>query len=105
MYGTPRRPCTPDSPGHFRPSYLLNISNHLAQQFYGADALSAYELHGGDGPLMQCRHCLRYAFGYCVKHGGQKPRWHEPLSLRLSDGRLFRLEFDCKNCQMNVYEK
>ena len=88
-----------------RPSYLDNIANRLSQRFYGANDLSAYELKGGDGPLMQCRHCLRYAFGYCVKHGGQKPRWHEPLSWRLSDGRLFRLEFDCKNCQMNVYEK
>ena len=26
-----------------------------------------------------------------------------PLSLRLADGRRFRLEFDCKHCQMNVY--
>ena len=53
--------------------------------------------------LMQCRHCLRYALGYCVKNGGRKPEWHEPLSLRLGDGRLFRLEFDCRHCQMNVY--
>ena len=83
--------------------YLYNISNRLSQQFYGADCLSAYELRGGDGPVMQCRHCLRYAMGYCVKHGGQHPLWKEPLSLRLGDGRLFRLEFDCKHCQMNVY--
>ncbi len=54
--------------------------------------------------LMQCRHCLRYAFGYCVRHGGKHPAWREPLFLRLGDGRRFRLEFDCKNCQMNVYE-
>lgn len=83
--------------------YLYNISNRLSQQFYGADCLSAYELRGGDGPVMQCRHCLRYAMGYCVKHGGQHPLWKEPLSLRLGDGRLFRLEFDCKHCQMNVF--
>lgn len=84
-------------------SYLYNISNRLSQQFYGADRLSAYELHGGDGPIMQCRHCLRYALGCCVKHGGRRPEWKEPLSLRLGDGRMFRLEFDCKQCQMNVY--
>lgn len=54
-------------------------------------------------PLMQCRHCLRYALGFCVKHGGRRPQWREPVSLRLSDGRTFPLEFDCKNCQMNVY--
>ena len=84
-------------------SYLLNIANRLAQQFYGASDTSAYELRGGEGPLMQCRHCLRYAMGYCVRHGGRKPQWREPLFLRLGDGTRFRLEFDCQHCQMNLY--
>ena len=53
--------------------------------------------------IMQCRHCLRFALGRCVKHGGRKPEWKEPLSLRLGDGRQFRLEFDCRHCQMNIY--
>ena len=83
--------------------YLNNIANQMARDFYGAKELSAYELKGGDGPVMQCRHCIRYALGYCVKHGGQRPLWQEPLSLVLGDGRRFTLEFDCKNCQMNVY--
>lgn len=83
--------------------YLYNIANRLACDFYGVRLPSAYELRGGQGPIMQCRHCLRYAMGYCVKHGGRRPEWREPLSLRLSDGRCFRLEFDCKHCQMNVY--
>ena len=83
--------------------YLYNIANRLACQFYGVAQPSAYELRGGEGPIMQCRHCLRYALGYCVKHGGRRPQWREPLSLRLADGRCFRLEFDCKRCQMNVY--
>ena len=91
------------SPLNYPYTYLYNISNHLSQQFYGAKDLSAYELKGGDGPIMQCRHCIRYALGYCVKHGGQHPTWKEPLSLVLGDGRRFRLEFDCKHCQMNVY--
>ena len=56
----------------------------------------------GPKPLMQCRHCLRYALGYCTKEHRKAP-WREPLSLRLGDGRCFRLEFDCKTCQMNVY--
>ena len=84
-------------------TYLYNISNHLSQQFYGAKELSAYELKGGDGPIMQCRHCIRYSLGFCVKHSGQRPSWKEPLSLVLGDGRRFRLEFDCNHCQMNVY--
>ena len=88
---------------HFSYPYLSNISNRLSCDFYGAKALTAYELKGGEGPIMQCRHCIRYALGYCVKHGGKRPMWREPLSLVLGDGRRFRLEFDCKNCQMNVY--
>ena len=84
-------------------SFDGNIANHEARDFYGANALTAYELHPDGRPLMQCRHCLRYALGYCVKHGGQAPRWREPLYLVLGDGRRFRLEFDCKHCQMNVY--
>jgi len=88
---------------HFSYPYLSNISNRLSQQFYGSKELTAYELKGGSGPIMQCRHCIRYALGYCVKHGGVRPTWHEPLSLVLGDGRRFRLEFDCQHCQMNVY--
>ena len=88
---------------HYPFPYLYNIANEQAREFYHATELTAYEIKGGDGPLMQCRHCLRFAFGFCVKHGGRRPTWKEPLSLRLGDGRLFRLEFDCKNCQMNVY--
>ena len=83
--------------------YLSNIANRLACDFYGTSEPLAYELKGGDGPIMQCRHCIRYTLGYCVKHGGQRPTWQEPLSLVLGDGRRFPLEFDCKNCQMNVY--
>lgn len=82
--------------------YLYNISNHLSAAFYGAP-MTAYELKGGEGPIMQCRHCIRYSLGYCVKHGGKRPLWREPLSLVLGDGRRFRLEFDCNHCQMNVY--
>ena len=82
--------------------YLYNISNRLSADFYGAEK-TAYELKGGEGPIMQCRHCIRYSLGYCVKHGGNRPQWREPLSLVLGDGRRFRLAFDCNHCQMNVY--
>ena len=63
------------------------------------------EAPGGEASsalLMQCRYCLRHELGYCVKHGGRRPTWHEPLSLRLADGRTFTLQFDCSQCQMNV---
>ena len=87
-----------------RDKHLSNIANHVAARFYGVDHPTAYELHPTkDAVLMQCRHCLRYALGYCAKHGGRRPTWREPLFLRLGDGRRFRLEFDCRNCQMNLY--
>ena len=88
--------------------YLYNIANREARTFYKVQGLKqiepAFELQPPrHGLLMQCRHCLRYALGYCVKHGGRTPQWSEPLYLRLGDGRRFRLEFDCRHCQMNVY--
>ena len=89
--------------------YFKNVSNAVAREWHkdrGIDDYSeALETNKKDFPLplMQCRHCLRYSLGYCVKRGGQKPQWKEPLVLRLGDGRQFRLQFDCKECQMNVY--
>ena len=92
----------------YTPTFLYNIANGEARAFYASqgktDVSPAFELkQPRQALLMQCRHCLRYSLGYCVKHGGEKPRWREPLVLRLGDGRRFRLEFDCKHCQMNVY--
>jgi putative protease len=91
-------------------SYFYNVSNRYARSFYEAAKVSrlddAFELQTPDNPLiMQCRHCIRFSLGYCVKNGGKKAPWREPLTLRLGDGREFRLEFDCQNCQMNVYGK
>lgn len=88
---------------------FANVSNDMARRFYEAvgiaDSREALESSPKkfSMPLMQCRHCLRFSLGYCVKHGGRKPEWKEPLILRLGDGRRFRLEFDCKSCQMNLY--
>ena len=88
--------------------YYYNVANHLSRDFYQACgktlAEDAFELRVPQCQLlMQCRHCLRYSLGYCVKRGGQVPQWREPLVLQLSDGRRFPLQFDCRNCQMNVY--
>ena len=98
----PSNPLTP-----YSPRYLYNVSNRMAHRFYeeqGIQTGRAFELEKPrERLIMQCRHCLRYALNHCVKHGGSAPRWREPLSLRLGDGRMFRLAFDCQQCQMNVY--
>lgn len=90
------------------PSANYNISNRLARKFYAGEGLGrvpeAFELSMPRGALlMQCRHCIRYSLGRCVRYGGRKPEWREPLFLSLPDGRRFRLEFDCRECKMNVY--
>ena len=87
--------------------YTYNISNSEASRFYVVEGLTAqskaYEVEPVKSALvMQCRHCLRYALGHCVNRGDKAPTWHEPLYLRLGDGRRFRLQFQCDECQMNV---
>lgn len=88
--------------------YLYNVSNSEARSFYASHGLpdvgQSFEQRPVDGALlMQCRHCIRYSLGLCLKHGGRKSTFKEPFFLALPDGRRFRLEFDCRNCQMNVY--
>ena len=96
---------TPHAALHEEPH--CNVANGEARAFYerqGIEAADALELREPQHALlMQCRHCLRFSLGYCVKRGGRRPQWKEPLCLELGDGRRFRLEFDCQHCQMNVY--
>lgn len=87
--------------------YLFNVANREARAFYEAHGLSgmepALETAEPRGVVaMQCRYCIRYELGFCVRRGGKKPEWREPLTLRLGDGRGFRLDFRCGECQMNL---
>ena len=97
---------------------IANVANTTAQNYYEAhgvkNAPTAFELNSNykagsttDSsavpPLMTCRYCLRYALGYCVKNGGKRPTWHEPLHLEAKNGIRVRLAFNCAKCQMEVY--
>ncbi len=89
-------------------TYLGNVMNSHATSFYHDHGVSfvapAYEQQAVDDvALMFCKHCLRYSLGWCPMHQkGQSP-YHEPYYLVGTDGKRFRLEFDCRNCQMKVY--
>lgn len=90
-------------------TYLGNVMNGEARRFYldhGVKAVApAYEKQPADGAvLMFCRHCLRYSLGWCPVHQKGRSPYREPYSLASADGRRFRLEFDCKNCQMKIYD-
>lgn len=97
---------------------IANVANTTAQNYYAAhgvkNAPTAFELNSdykagsttatsAVSPLMTCRYCLRYALGYCVKNGGKRPTWHEPLHLEAKNGIRVRLAFNCAKCQMEVY--
>jgi putative protease len=88
-------------------TYLGNVMNSEAKRFYAGHGVKsiapAFEKEPVAGAtLMFCKHCLRYSMGWCVKRGQQKSPYHEPYYLISSDGKRYRLSFDCKNCQMLV---
>ena len=91
-------------------TYLANVANHRAAEFYRARGVEkiapAYELSAPRGAtLMFCRHCLRYAMGWCPHHGGKLSPYREPYSLVSADGKRFVLTFDCKQCVMTLRER
>lgn len=95
-------------PPDYPESYLYNASNSEAKTFYseqGRAEANAFETDVHNGRmLMQCRYCLRNELGYCTKNKKKAP-WKEPLTLEMTDGREFLLQFDCRHCQMNVLRK
>jgi putative protease len=50
-------------------------------------------------PLMTCKYCILNELGHCRKIN---PMPNEPRYLRLQNGTLLALEFDCKNCEMKI---
>ena len=89
-------------------TYLGNVMNGMAREFYhdhGVKRIApAFEKEAPSGAvLMFCKHCIRYAMGWCPVRHKVKPPFREPFYLISGDGKRFRLEFDCKRCEMKVY--
>lgn len=87
--------------------YAFNVANSRARDVCRAlGALSpqpAFEVSPSvSTPLMTCRYCLRHALGHCLR---EKKDAYAASSfyLRLTDGRRFRLDFDCRRCEMQVF--
>jgi len=96
-------------------SYLANVFNHKAHDFYAKHgvkiieaAFEAYE-EEGEVSLMITKHCVRYSLSLCPKqtrgvtgvHGTIKA---EPLVL-INGAEKLKLVFDCKPCEMHVVGK
>ncbi len=96
-------------------SYLANVYNHKAREFYekhGVKAIAAaYEANEelGEVSLMITKHCLRFSYAMCPKEakgviGVQGTITAEPMTLINGKDRL-TLRFDCKKCEMHVMGK
>ncbi len=88
-------------------TYLGNVMNSKAHSFYAVHGVKniapAFEKQPlEDAVLMFCKHCLRFSMGWCPVHQKGRSPYKEPYYLVSSDGKRFRLSFDCKNCQMKV---
>ena len=93
-------------------SYLANVFNHKARDFYARHGVkvieAAYESHEelGEASLMITKHCVRYSLSLCPKQtagvtGVAGTIRAEPLVLVNGSERL-TLRFDCKPCEMHV---
>ena len=87
-------------------SYLGNVMNTRAASFYQDHGVKevepAYEKQPVEAAvLMFCKHCLRYSMGWCPIHQRERSPYKEPYLVG-TDGKRFRLSFDCKICQMKV---
>ncbi len=93
--------------------YRANVINDKAEMFFKHHGVKKIErgleqTKDYDGKaLMTTKYCLRYELGCCLqgKNNG-KPQVNiaptDTLILRNND-RRFRLQFDCRNCQMLIY--
>lgn len=91
-------------------TYLGNVMNSKAEAFYRQHGVEQIEpafekVAQREVPLMFCKHCLRFSMGWCPKQQQGRSPYREPYYLVASDGKRFRLEFDCKLCQMKLYHE
>ncbi len=85
-----------------------NVANSLAEQFYHEHGVKtikrALEASGQsnckDKRLMTTRHCILRELGMCKKEKGPG-KYSEPLYIQ-SGKDSFRLEFNCRDCEMHV---
>lgn len=93
-------------------SYLANVFNHKARDFYARHGVkviaAAYESHEEEGEvsLMITKHCVRFSLSLCPKQtkgvtGVQGTIRAEPLQL-INGKEKLTLRFDCKPCEMHV---
>ena len=85
--------------------YRANIYNSQAKAFYEQHGCHITQMafekeHCDEVELMRTKHCIRYALGLCKKENPKS----QIKELYLQNGNdRFRLEFDCRNCEMIIF--
>lgn len=84
-------------------TYKANVTNRLSREFYtlcGAEQIDdGIELSGAGSSteLMRMKYCVRREMGECLKTGGK----YRELYI-VNNGRRFKLNFDCRSCEMYI---
>lgn len=87
--------------------YKGNVLNKLAIQFYKRHGVqqieNAFEAQAdfSGKAIMITKHCIKYQMGACERFEKKPKQISEPLFLE-DNNRKYKLEFDCKNCQMKI---
>ena len=89
-------------------TYMDNVTNKLTEQFYRRHGVENIEQpletrEDVEGlRVFNSRYCLKYELGYCSKTN-PKNMPKEPWILQNKvNGNKFKLECDCKNCEMHL---
>lgn len=90
-------------------TYHDNVANRLSRRFYeshgaviGHMAVEVERPVPGDTVVMSTRYCLRRELGACLRDKQVSTTLRGPLRLRSLDGSVYRLDFDCNRCGMQV---
>lgn len=54
-------------------------------------------------PLMRCKYCILHELGHCRKQPSRLSPESEPRYLRLQNGTVLALQFNCKECEMTIH--
>jgi putative protease len=88
-------------------NYQVNVANSLSRELYQLSGVKniepAFELQNDfEGKIvMTAKHCLKYEAGICPIYQKSDNNITEPLWL-VGGGHRYKLEFDCKNCEMKI---
>jgi len=92
--------------------FTYNVSNQLARKFYERHGVTeiekAFELQWDPGKsrVMTTKYCVKYELGKCPRFQKETmgEKVVEPLVLKQGD-REYKLKFNCKPCEMEIWER